>query len=95
MMKTPLIAFLVVLIFIVGSIDLVRSENPQPDQDASTTFKVSEKNGNVTDDQDQFFTPIKPTNEGNFLILDPDGKTPSDYDKFLSPPDRLEKKSDR
>ena len=37
------------------------------------------------------FLPPKPTEENKYLILDPDGKTPSDYQKFLSPLDQYDK----
>jgi hypothetical protein len=94
-MKKILITFFVVLCLNVASSVVARSENPQPGQDEGSTFKAAEKMGNVSQDQNQFFSPLKPNSEGSFLILDPDGKTPSDYEKFLSPPDRLEKKPDR
>lgn len=43
--------------------------------------------------QDQSFPPADPTREedNKYFILDPDGKTPSDYQKFLSPLDQFDK----
>lgn len=81
------------LILMTGG--LAWSENPSTGEDKS--FQVLDKNqeGTYSTDQSQLFSTVKPTGEGNFLILNPDGNTASNYQKFLSPLDQMDKKPDR
>jgi hypothetical protein len=92
-----LILCLVVLGLNFGSCHLAWSQNPQTGQDEDNSFQVLDKDqeGSVPKDQYQFFSPVKPNGAGNFLIIDPDGKTASDYRKFLTPLDQIDKKSER
>jgi hypothetical protein len=89
------INLVVVLGLSMGSSDLAWSENSSTGEDKS--FQVSDKNqeGTYSPDQSQLFSPVKPTGEGNFLILNPDGNAASNYQKFLSPLDQMDKKPDR
>jgi len=79
----------------MGSSDLAWSENSSTGEDKS--FQVSDKNqdGTYYTDQSKLFSPVTPTEKENFLILDPDGNTASNYQKFLSPLDQMDKKPDR
>ena len=90
-----LITLVVVLGLSMGSSDLAWSENSSTGEDKS--FQVSDKNqdGTYSTDQSKLFSPVTPTGKENFLILDPDGNTASNYQKFLSPLDQMDKKPDR
>jgi hypothetical protein len=90
-----LITLVLVLGLSMGSGGLAWSENSPAGEDKS--FQVSDKNqeGTYSPDQSQLFSPVTPTEKENFLILDPDGKTASNYQKFLSPLDQMDKKPDR
>jgi hypothetical protein len=79
----------------MGSSGLAWSENSPTGEDKS--FQVSDKNqkGSNSTDQSQLYSPVKPAGEGNFLILNPDGNTVSNYQEFLSPLDQMDKKPNR
>ena len=86
MKKSRFLAFLIVLSLSVVSRDLAWSENTQPGQDEGNSvidFSKDQK-AKVPKNQDQFFVPIAPSGEGKFILLDPDGKTPSGSEKFLT-----------
>jgi hypothetical protein len=94
MKKTALLGFLLILNLTPGSSNSAQSENSQPGQDEGNSFKVSVKDpkSNLPKDGDQFFIPLKPNDERDFLILHPDGKTPIGSENFLTSPDRIDKK---
>jgi hypothetical protein len=94
-MQTRLLAFFLFWFFCLVASDLARCENPPPGRDEENTFKAEEKPGNDSQDHDQFFSPLKPRSAGSFLILEQDGKTPSHYEKFMTPSDLPEKKTGR
>lgn len=91
MVKTHLIAFLAVLNVSVAFNNVAWSVDANSSQARDITIKGSDQEANVPKDQDQLLSPIQSNSEGEFLILDQDGKTPAAYEKFL-PPDRPEHK---
>ena len=89
-----LLIFYIVLALAVGAASMVCSENTPAGQDQNNIilppdWQNEQKFG--PQDQYQFTLPVKPTEENKYLILDPDGKTHSDYQKFLSPLDQYDK----
>jgi hypothetical protein len=95
MVSYRLITLAIVLGLSMGSSDLAWSEISPAGEDKS--FQVSDKNQDDTysTDQSKLFSPVTPTGKENFLILDPDGTPASNYQKFLSPLDQMDKKPDR
>jgi hypothetical protein len=86
-----LITLVIVLGLSMGSSDLAWSENSSTGEDKS--FQISDKNQNDTYSTDlQLFSPVKPTGKENFLIIIPDGNTASNYQKFLTPLEQIDKK---
>ena len=95
MKKTRFAAFLIVLSLSVVSRDLAWSESTQSGgQDEGNSFidLSKDQKANVPKYQDKFFIPIEPRGEGKFLLLDPDGKTPSGSEELLTPPAQFDKK---
>jgi hypothetical protein len=91
-----LIMCFVVIGLNLGSGNLAWSQNDEAGRDEGDSFQGLDKtrDGNAAKDRDQLFSPIKPGGKESFLILDPDGKTASNSQKFLSPLDQIDKKPD-
>jgi hypothetical protein len=89
-----LTAFLAVLFLSAGFSGLARSENSQTGQYDQGMFQEKQnrdKAGSL--EGDQLFPPATPPSSGgNYLLLQPDGRTPLDYQKFLTPPDQDDKR---
>jgi hypothetical protein len=94
MMKTHLIAFLAVLSVSAVFNNVAWSVDAKSSQATDITTKGSDQEENVPKDQDQLLSPLQSNSEGEFLILDQDGKSPAAYEKFL-PPDRPNNKPAR
>jgi hypothetical protein len=92
MKKIALLGFLLILILTTGSSNSAKSENSQPGQDEGNSFSGKDPKSNLPKDGDQFFIPLKPNDERDFLILHPDGKTPIGSENILTSPDRIDKK---
>jgi hypothetical protein len=89
-----LLIFFIVLVLAAGTASMACSENSPVGQDQDNIILPPEwenKQKIGPQDQYQFSLPAKPTEENKYLILDPDGKTPSNYQKFLSPLDQSDK----
>jgi hypothetical protein len=97
MASNKLIVLCLALGLTIGVATVAWSKNLQPGRDQTNTFQAEEsKPGeNSSQEEYQFFSPVTPILEENFLILEPDGKTASDYQKFLNPLNQMDKKSDR
>jgi hypothetical protein len=94
MVTHKLLIFYIVLALAVGAASTACSENsPAGQERAKVTLPPDwqEKQKLGIKDHYQFVSPVKPTKENKYLILDPDGQTPSDYQKFLSPLDQYDK----
>ena len=91
-----LLIFFIVLVLAAGTASIACSENSPAGQDLDNIILPPDwqnKQQSGPQDQYQFPLPVKPTQENKYLILDPDGKTPSDYQNFLSPLDQYDKKT--
>jgi hypothetical protein len=72
------------------------SEKPQTAQDEGISFqKKNPQDEESAKEQDLFFPPLKPNGNQTFLVLDADGKSPADYERFLAPLDELDKQPKR
>jgi hypothetical protein len=89
-------AFPALLIFSLGFSYPAWSQNPQDRQDEEISFpKKTPQDEESSKEQDLFFSPLKPNGNQTFLVLDPDGESPSDYEKFLAPLNELDKQPKR
>lgn len=98
MKKTRFAAFLIVLSLSVASSDLAWSESKHSggqDEGNSLINSSKDQKSNVPTYEDKFFIPIEPRGEGKFLLLDPDGKTPSSSEELLTPPAQFDTKPDQ
>jgi hypothetical protein len=94
MYHNKMLIFYIVLVLTVGTASMTCSETSPTGRDqAKVTLPPDwqEKQKLGIEDHYQFVSPAKPTQENKYLILDPDGQTPSDYQKFLSPLDQYDK----
>jgi len=91
MVPLKLMAFVVFLIISIGFSHPVWSNNHPADREQGKTLQQNDPKGS-SPDRDHFFSPIKPNGEENFLILDSRG-CPADSQRFLSPLDQHETKS--
>jgi hypothetical protein len=95
MNKIRFAAFLIFLSLSVVSKDLAWSESTQSggqDEGNSLINSSKDQKANVPTYEDKFFIPIEPRGEGKYLLLDPDGKTPSGSEELLTPPAQFDKK---
>jgi hypothetical protein len=95
MKKTRFATLLIVLSLSVVSGDLAWSESTQSvgqDEGNSVINSSKDQKANIPKYEDKFFIPIEPRGEGKFLLLDPDGKTPSSSEELLTPPAQFDKK---
>jgi hypothetical protein len=96
MVSLRLTVVLAVLILSMGFSHPAWSKNPQESQDEAISFSKQDPQAEESGkEQDGFFSPIKPRENQEFLVLDPDGKSPSDYQRFLAPLDELNKQPKR
>ncbi len=92
-----LICFLV-LGLTIGTTCMVGAETSSAGQDQVIIVPPdSQNNPEKADPQEQyqFISPGKSSTESKFLILDQDGKTPSDYHQLLDSQDQVDKKPGR
>jgi hypothetical protein len=96
MVPLRLTVFLVVLSLSFGLSNPAWSEKPQTAQDEGISFqKKNSQDEESSKEQNLFFSPLKPNGNQTFLVLDPDGKSPLDYERFLAPLDELDKQPKR
>jgi hypothetical protein len=69
--------------------------DPNQDQDYYIMGNWQTKQKTGPGEQFQFFAPPKPSTEQNYLILDRDGQTPSDYRGLLDEPPQTNIKPSR
>lgn len=92
MISRRLVTCLIVLVLTTGTSSIIYSaESSAGKQDPGTGWQYKPKSD--LQDQDRSFSPAEPSGEqdNRYFILDPDGKTPSDYQRFLSPLDQYDK----
>jgi hypothetical protein len=90
-MKTQLIVFSVAFSLWMASPNLAWSQTYSSGQTQENSSDSAAKEKNAPKEEDKIFSPIQPTNEGNFLVLDQDGKSPIDHEKLLNLLDTPEK----
>jgi hypothetical protein len=96
MVSIRLMAIPALLIFSLGFSHSAWPQNPQARQDEEISFpKKNPQDEESAKGQHLFFSPLKPNGNQTFLVLDPDGKSPSDYERFLAPVDELDKQPKR
>jgi hypothetical protein len=94
MVLLRLTAFLTLLLFIMGFSHPAWSQKRQPHPEEELSFsKKNPQDEESSKEEDLFLGPLKSRGEETFLVLDPDGISPSDYQRFLSPLDQPEKGS--
>jgi hypothetical protein len=88
MASYKLLVFCLILGLTMGASSAARSlDNLQTGQDEATTVtggKSNAKESGFQEEKHLFSTP-PPSSEEKFLILQPDGKTPADYQRLLTP----------
>ncbi len=89
-MKAQLIVFSVTLSLWTASPNLAWSQNYPSGQAQENFSDNAAKEGNAPKEEDKIFSPIQPSSESNFLVLDLDGKSPLSHEKLLSPLDKPE-----
>ena len=90
---------LVVFVSTIGTTTMVCAEATATGQDDDQVNNISPdwqtKQQTGVEEQYQFFSPDKPSAEQKFLILTPDGQTPSDYHRLLDEQPQADKKPRR